>query len=265
MNGGASIEETLAANDLISRLETTYVGLEGIQPVAYSIRRRVQDGSIPLFEDYSNYGFATRTIAGRFGWPFAPLMAELGSSIPEYDVFGKAGLRGRNADGSWIDPRIPPKKFAVIDDPFDGWGLRPHAFEGGDSTANKTNRLDRIRESDKYKGNKGVKVLLVPPILPEVTVIRAQRVAIDGTVRMEGILGPDAEQAMCAKTLIVERAQIVPSDELLAAPELNHLPAHITTAIVEHPFGGYASAPPHYYDYHWHWVVSYARVTRASH
>src|SRR5258708_32761892 len=83
MNGGASIEESLAANDLISRLETTYVGPEGIQPVAYSIRRRVQDGSIPLFEDYSNYGYATRTIAGRYGWPFAPLMAEMASSIPE--------------------------------------------------------------------------------------------------------------------------------------------------------------------------------------
>ena len=90
-------------------------------------------------------------------------MAELGSDVPEYDVFGKAGLRGRNADGSWIDPRIPPKKFAVIDDPFDGWGLRPHAFEGGDTTANKTNRLDWIRESEKYTGTKGVKVMLVPP------------------------------------------------------------------------------------------------------
>jgi glutaconate CoA-transferase, subunit A len=264
MNGGASIEEALAANDLISRLETTYIGLEGIQPVAYSIRRRIQDGSIPLFEDYSNYGYATRTIAGRFGWPFAPLMAELGSDVPEYDVFGKAGLRGKNADGSWIDPRIPPKKFAVIDDPFDGWGLRPHAFEGGDTTANKTNALDRIRESDKYTGNKGVKVMLVPPLLPEVTVIRSQRVAIDGTVRMEGILGPDAEQAMCAKTLIVECEQIVPSDELRAAPELNHLPAHITTAIVEQPFGGYPSAVPNYYDYDWDWWVSYGRLNRKS-
>jgi len=42
MNGGASIEEALAANDLVSRMETTYIGLEGIQPVAFSIRRRIQ-------------------------------------------------------------------------------------------------------------------------------------------------------------------------------------------------------------------------------
>ena len=43
MNGGASVEEALAANDLISRMETTYIGMEGIQPVANSIRRRIQD------------------------------------------------------------------------------------------------------------------------------------------------------------------------------------------------------------------------------
>src|SRR2546425_4221716 len=132
MNGGASIEEALAANDLISRLETTYIGLEGIQPVAYSIRRRIQDGSIPLFEDYSNYGYATRTIAGRFGWPFAPLMAELGSDVPEYDVFGKAGLRGRNAAGSWINPRIPPKKFPAKNNPFIGWGFVHNPSKGGE-------------------------------------------------------------------------------------------------------------------------------------
>src|SRR5260370_31926481 len=99
----ASIEESLAANDLISRIETTYIGLEGIQPLAYSIRRRIQDGSIPLIEDYSNYGYASRTIAGRYGWPFAPLMAELGSSLPEYDTFGKAGLAGKKDGGELVD------------------------------------------------------------------------------------------------------------------------------------------------------------------
>jgi len=81
---------------------------------------------------------------------------------------------------------------------------------------------------------------------------------------MEGILGPDAEQAMCAKTLIVECEQIVPSEELRAAPELNHLPAHITTAIVEQPFGGYPTAIPNYYDYDWDWWVSYGRLNRKS-
>ncbi len=73
MNGGASVEECLAANDLISRLETTYVGLEGIQPVANSLRRRIQDGSIPLIEDYSNYGYASRSHCRSLWLAFCPI------------------------------------------------------------------------------------------------------------------------------------------------------------------------------------------------
>src|SRR5260370_7532846 len=62
MNGGASIEESLAANDLISRLETTYVGLEGIQPVAYGIRRRSPARPNPTLQDQPNNAYATLTI-----------------------------------------------------------------------------------------------------------------------------------------------------------------------------------------------------------
>ncbi|MBI4553556.1 MAG: hypothetical protein HY710_14930 [Candidatus Latescibacteria bacterium] len=264
MNGGTACEEALAAAGLIKWVESTYLGLEGIQPVANSFRRGIQDGEIEIVEDYSNYGYASRTVAGKYGWPFAPLVSELGSDILEYDVFSKAGLRGRDANGNWIDPRIPPKKFHVIDDPFDGWGLRPHAFEDGDNTANQTNNLEGARRSTKYTGNPGVKVVLVPPVIPEVALLRAQKVGDEGTVRLEGIFGPDIEQAIAARILIVECEQIVPEEELRAAPERNHIPAHIVDAIVEQPFGGYPSAVPNYYDYDWDWFVNYGRVNRRS-
>lgn len=263
-NGGASEMEILAANGLVKMLETTYVGLEGLQPVAYSIRRRIQDGEITLIEDYSNFGFAQRTVAGRYGWPFAPLVGELGSDLLEYDVFGKAGLRGRKPDGSWIHPSIPPKKFAVIEDPFEGFGYRPHAFKGGDNVANKTANLEMALNSDKYTGKKGLKVVLVPPIMPEVTIIRAQRVGDKGTVRIDGIWGPDNEQAMSAKYLIVECEQIVPEEELRLRPDQNHIAAHFVDAIVEQPFGGYPTAVPFYYDYDWDFWVNYGKVNKRS-
>lgn len=263
-NGGASEMEILAANGLVKMLETTYVGLEGLQPVAYSIRRRIQDGEITLIEDYSNFGFAQRTVAGRYGWPFAPLVGELGSDLLQYDVFGKAGLRGRKPDGSWIHPSIPPKKFAVIEDPFEGFGYRPHAFNGGDNVANKTANLEMALNSDKYTGKKGLKVVLVPPIMPEVTIIRAQRVGDKGTVRIDGIWGPDNEQAMSAKYLIVECEQIVPEEELRLRPDQNHIAAHFVDAIVEQPFGGYPTAVPFYYDYDWDFWVNYGKVNKRS-
>jgi glutaconate CoA-transferase subunit A len=234
MNGGASICEFWAAAGLVKLLDTTYIGLEGIQPVAYSVRRSIQDGTIDV-EDYSNYGYGLRTVAGRYGWPFAPLMSEFGTSFMDHDTFGKMGLRGKKADGSWINPSIAPARAAVIEDPFDGWGLRPHAFEGGDGTSNKTNFLEQVRESTAYTGNKGVKCILVPPILPEVTIILAQRVGELGTTRIEGILGPDAEQAISAKNCIVQAEKVVTEEELRAQPYSNTIamsPARCPTTTI---------------------------------
>jgi glutaconate CoA-transferase subunit A len=262
--GAAAAMEFLAANGLIKWLDTTFIGLEGLQPVARNLRRQIEDGSIELIEDYDNYSFCVRTLAGRYGWPFAPVMCGLGSDLLEHDSFGSAGLRGRLENGAWINPSIPPRKLAVIDDPFDGWGLRPHQFLGGDSTVNKTNALDEIRSSTAYTGKEGVKVVLVPPLLPDVTIIRAQVVGSEGTVRLEGICGADNDKAIAAKNLIVECERVVPEDEMRAAPEANTIPAHCVSAIVEQPFGGYPSAVSGYYDYDWNFWVNYSRINKSA-
>jgi len=261
MNGGASICEFWAAAGLVKLLDTTYIGLEGIQPVAYSVRRSIQDGTIDV-EDYSNYGYGLRTVAGRYGWPFAPLMSEFGTSFMDNDTFGKMGLRGKKADGSWIHPSIAPARAAVIEDPFDGWGLRPHAFEGGDGTSNQTNELEMIRESTAYTGNKGVKVILVPPILPEVTIILAQRVGELGTTRIEGILGPDAEQAISAKYCIAQAEKVVTEEELRAQPYSNNIAMQYIDSIVEVPYGGFPGQVPYYYDYDWDFWRAYTQINR---
>jgi glutaconate CoA-transferase, subunit A len=261
MNGGASLEDMLIGAGLVKMIDTTYVGLEGIQPVANNIRRAIQDGDIDI-EDYSNYGFGSRTVAARYGWPFAPLMSELGTDLCENDTFGAMGLRGRKKDGSWIHPSIPPKRMHVIEDPFDGFGLRPHAFNGGDNTANQTNALDKIRESTAYTGKKGVKVVLVPPILPEVTIVLAQRVGELGTTRIDGIWGPDNEQAIASKYTIIQCEKVVSEEELRASPHHNNIPLQYVDSIVEVPFGGFPGQVPYYYDYDWDFWRAYASINR---
>jgi glutaconate CoA-transferase subunit A len=261
MNGGASIVDFWAGAGLVKLLDTTYIGLEGIQPVAFNIRRSIQDGTIDV-EDYSNYGYGLRTVAGRYGWPFAPLMSEFGTGFMDHDTFAKMGLRGKNKDGSWIHPSIAPARSAVVEDPFDGWGLRPHAFEGGDATSNQTNFLEQVRESTAYTGNKGVKVILVPPILPEVTIILAQRAGELGTTRIEGILGPDAEQAISAKNCIVQVEKIVSEEELRAQPYSNTIALQYIDSIVEVPFGGFPGQVPYYYDYDWDFWRNWAQLNR---
>ena len=75
MNGGTVVEEMLAGMGLVRWMETTYIGMEGGMPVAYAVRRSIEEGAIELIEDYSNWSFAQRTLAGRLGLPFMPCMA----------------------------------------------------------------------------------------------------------------------------------------------------------------------------------------------
>lgn len=262
MNGGSYIEEMLAGSGLVKWLETTYIGLEGGMPVAYALRQGIQEGDIELVEDYSNWSFALRTVAGKYGLPFMPCMTDMGSDLVNYDVFGKAGLRGRKDNGEWIHPGIPPKKYSIMDDPFDGWGLRPRDFRAGaDTTPNKTNYYNkRTQRSKAYTGKEGVKVALVPPLLPEVCVIHVQRAALDGTVRIEGLIGPDIDQTLCGRTLIIECERICSKEEIRTNPERNQIPGKFVQAIVEQPFGAYPTCVPNYYDYDYQWFREYAKA-----
>lgn len=262
MNGGTYVEEMLAGAGLIRWLESTYLGLEGGMPVAYAIRQAIEAGEIELVEDYTNWSFAMRTVAGKYGLPFMPCMGDLGSDLMEYDTFGKAGWRGRNEQGAWKHPGIPPSKYAVIDDPFEGWGLRPRRFRTGEDTCrNRTNHYAAPgQKPTAYTGRPGVKVAMVPPLLPEVSVVRVQRVALDGTVRIEGLAGPDIDQSLCGRILIVECERICSPEELRANPEHNQIPGHCVHAIVEQPFGAYPTTVPNYYDYDYPWFSPYTSV-----
>ena len=267
MNGGTLVEEMLSGAGLVKWLETTYIGLEGGMPVAYATRKCIEEGVIELVEDYSNWSFAQRTLAGRLGLPFMPCLSDLGSDLLTYDVFAKAGLRGFTEKWKPIHPGIPPRKYAVIDDPFQGYGLRPAVFASGDdAVSNRSNRmLADLPRSTMYTGEEGVKVLLVPPLMPEVSVIRAQRVASDGTVRIDGLVGPDFDQGLCGKTLIVECERLCSPEELRSTPERNQIAAHFVDAIVVQPFGAYPTAVPDYYDYDYDWFRAYtAAVNRKS-
>ncbi|MCL2498638.1 MAG: hypothetical protein FWF06_08530 [Symbiobacteriaceae bacterium] len=267
MNGGTLVEEMLAGAGLIKWLETTYIGLEGGMPVAYATRKCIEEGVIQLVEDYSNWSFAQRTLAGRLGLPFMPCLSDLGSDLMTYDTFGQAGLRDLREDGSPGHPGIPPAKYAVIDDPFAGFGLRPGLFASGpDNVGNTSNYYRQGGElSTKYTGKPGVKVLLVPPLKPDVSVIRAQRVATDGTVRIDGLVGPDFDQGLCGKTLIVECERLCSPEELRHLPERNIIAGHFVDAIVVQPFGAYPTAVPDYYDYDYSWFRNYTTaVNRRS-
>jgi glutaconate CoA-transferase subunit A len=131
-SNGQGLDELIGAG-CVSRLEIAYGGSGRFAPTCVRFRRAVEQGLIQV-EDYSNYQMTLRFMAGAMGVPFLPTRSGLGSDIAEKWGFSENMRRG--------DDRIPNRKLAVIDNPFEGW-------------------TDATR------------MLLVPAIIPDVTISSA--------------------------------------------------------------------------------------------
>jgi glutaconate CoA-transferase subunit A len=160
------------------------------------------------YEDYTNFQMALRFLAGSMGIPFIPTKSSLGS-----DIVKKWGMDEafRKSDG-----KISPKKLIVATDPFNS--------------------------------NTDEKVVLLPAINPDVTIIHAQKVDRQGNVRIEGLTFSDIEQAKAAKYLIVTCEEIVDNEVLSREPQLNHLPSFFVDAVVKAPKGAHPTQCYNYYD-----------------
>ncbi|MFH0994162.1 MAG: CoA-transferase [Pseudomonadota bacterium] len=193
----------------VSRLEIAYAGSGRFAPTCIRFRKAAQSGAIAI-EDYSNYQMTLRFLAGAMGVPFLPTRSSLGTDIIEKWGFSKQ-MRAEN-------PRLPDQKLQVVDNPFGSWGDAP-------------------------------KLVLVPAINCDVTIIHVQKADRGGTVRMEGLSFSDVEQAKCAKHVIVTCEELVASDVLKAGPDQNQIPSFCVDAVVHIPYGAYPTACYRYYDY----------------
>jgi len=207
-SNGQGVDELVGAG-CVARLEIAYGGNGRFAPTCIRFRRAVERGSLEV-EDYSNYQMSLRFLAGAMGVPFLPTRSSLGTDIVNRWGFPPA-LRSK-------DPRLPPAKLVVTDNPFPGW-------------------------------TEAKKLVLVPAINPDVTVIHVQKCDPQGTVRMEGLTFADIEQAKAARRLIVTCEELVDPAGLREDPDRNQIPFFYTDAVVPLPFGAYPTACYRYYDY----------------
>jgi glutaconate CoA-transferase, subunit A len=193
----------------VEKIELAYSGNGRFAPTGIRFKKAVQNKQIRV-EDYSNYQMTLRFMAGAMGLPFLPVKSAFGTDILEKWGFPK--------DLREADPGIPDDKLKVIDNPFPGWcGTE--------------------------------KLVAVPAIHPDVTLIHAQKADAQGTVRIQGLTYADIEQAKSAKHLIVTCEEIVDADELRKDPDTNTLPHFLTDAVCRVPFGAFPTACYYYYDY----------------
>jgi glutaconate CoA-transferase subunit A len=115
----------------------------------------------------------------------------------------------------------------VLDNPFDGWG-------------------------------DAEKVVLVPAINPDVTLIHVQKADRRGNCRLQGLTFADVEQAKAARCVIVTCEQLADDDELRLHSDQNQIPFIHVDAVVPVPYGAYPTACYNYYDYDPIYLKQYA-------
>ena len=193
----------------VSKLDIAYGGNGKYASTCIRFRKAAQEGTIQV-EDYSNFQMTLRFMAGAMGVPFLPTTSGLGTDI--VNVWGYPEEMRRN------DPALPNRKIVVMDNPFDDW-------------------LDTR------------KLVLVPAIRTDVTILHVQMADKQGTGRIKGLTFADVEQAKSAKHLILTCEELVDTEALRKDPDQNNIPFIYVDAVVHVPFGAYPTACYRYYDY----------------
>ena len=201
--------DELIGGGCVDRLEIAYGGSGRFAPTCIRFRKAVETGALEV-EDYSNYQMTLRFAAGAMGVPFLPVRSGMGTDIVTQWGFGPQMRRA--------DPRLPDEKLCVIENPFGNWA--------------QASRL-----------------VLVPAINPDVTLIHVQQADHAGTVRIHGLTFADVEQAKAARCVIATCEELVDGERLRETPGANQLPFFCVDAVVPLPMGAYPTACYGYYDY----------------
>jgi glutaconate CoA-transferase, subunit A len=108
---------------------------------------------------------------------------------------------------------------------------------------------EKVIVIDDPFGHEDDEVVLLPALTPDVSVIHAQQVSTDGTVRIKGLTFADLEQCKAASAVIVTCEEIVPESYLRLDPDQNALPPFLVDAVVPVPYGAHPTACGYFYDY----------------
>ena len=206
----------------ISKLEIAYAGNGKAAPTCIRFAKAVQDKTIEV-EDYSNYMMSLRFMAGAMGVPFLPTLSGLGSDILTKWGFPRA-LRQS-------DPKIVDEKLKVIDNPFGNW-------------------------------TGASKVVLVPAITPDISIVHVQKADAMGTCSIQGLTFADIEQVKASRHVIVTCEQLVDKENLRTNPDLNQIPFIHVSAVCHVPLGAYPTAVLGHYDYDAGYLKKYARAAK---
>ena len=95
----------------------------------------------------------------------------------------------------------------------------------------------------------GEKIVLVPSVRPDFSIVHASRVDKEGNAQIDGIKGEDVEGARAGKKVIVLAEEIVDTEFIRSQPDQTVIPNIYVTHVVECPWGSFPMMVYNYYDY----------------
>jgi glutaconate CoA-transferase subunit A len=143
----------------------------------------------------------------------------------ELDEYSHYGLTARLAAGARNLPFMPVRTFAGSD-------LPAHS--------------DNIRRVEDPFGDDDV--YAVPPLRPDVAVVRAQRADRSGNAHLWGITGEIADVALAAETVILSVEEFVDESVVRSDPNRTAFTGRDVDYVVEEPYGSHPSYAQGYYD-----------------
>jgi glutaconate CoA-transferase, subunit A len=117
---------------------------------------------------------------------------------------------------------------------------------------NQTAAEDLERVNPQYKRVKdpytGKEVVVVPPLIPDVAIVHAQRADQHGNCQIWGILGEQKEAAFAANRVIITAEEIVDEEVIRSDPNRTLIPGFIVDAVCHVPYCAHPSYTQGYYD-----------------
>lgn len=108
----------------------------------------------------------------------------------------------------------------------------------------------------------GEKILLVPPLQPDVAILHVQRSDVDGNAHAWGNLGISEEAALASRRVIIVAEEIVPHRIIVSDPNRVLAPSFKVCAVVCEPGGAHPSPVQGYYNRDHEYYHEYHRATR---
>ncbi len=108
------------------------------------------------------------------------------------------------------------------------------------------------------------RVVLVPALQPDVTIVHVQRADPLGNLIIEGFATHEPEMIRASRAVIVSCEEVISTDEIRAHPERTTLPFLHVDAVVVQRHGAYPTSTYGYYNYDQEHVAAYQAAAKAG-